>query len=375
MLTATLSALLIGCGKSPQQDWSERFTHLWQGYQRQFISPEGRVIDPAHSDQRSTSEGQAYAMFFALVANDPSRFDQLLTWTQQNLAQGNLGAHLPAWLWGRRTDDTWGVIDPNTASDADVWIAYTLLQAGRLWHRPAYTEIGRRLTSLITQREVLSIPGVGVLLLPGVQGFGPDTHGCVTINPSYTPLPVAEFMAREFGPPWQSIGMHLPLMIDATASRGFVADWAKACPNRGISIPAAGRPPIGSYDAIRVYLWAGLSAPHTPGQKPLIDSLWGMANYLTAHDALPERVDLSSGAVENRGPIGFSAALLPYLKSQHMQRRFTQQAARVKAAQQPSGLLGKPATYYDQNLALFAIGYLADLYKFDEHGILEVYWQ
>lgn len=375
LLVATLSALLIGCGKSPQQDWSERFAHLWQGYERQFMTPQGRVVDPGYPDQRSTSESQAYALFFALVANDPIRFKQLLTWTRLNLAQGDLGTHLPAWLWGHRPDGTWGVIDSNTASDADLWIAYTLLQAGRLWHDPAYTEMGRRMASLIAQMEVLDIAGTGPLLLPGIEGFGPDARGCVRINPSYTPLPIVTFMAHALGPPWQSIAQNLPQQIKATAVRGFAADWAQACPEQRLSIPAPGHESIGSYDAIRVYLWAGLSAADTPGLKPLIDSVWGMANYLTGHDAPPERVDLSSGKVKNTGPIGFSAALLPYLRALNMKYRFAQQATRVKAAQQPSGLMGTHPAYYDQNLALFALGYLADLYKFDEHGTLEVHWQ
>ena len=43
----------------------------------------GRVIDLSQEDKRSTSEGQAYAMFFALVANDQAMFDRLLGWTKR----------------------------------------------------------------------------------------------------------------------------------------------------------------------------------------------------------------------------------------------------------------------------------------------------
>ncbi|MEK9939779.1 MAG: glycosyl hydrolase family 8, partial [Methylotenera sp.] len=78
----------------------------------------------------TTSEGQAYALFFALVANDQPQFERLLQWTQLNLAQGNLATNLPAWHWGQKADGSWGVIDGNSASDADIWIVYTLLEAG-----------------------------------------------------------------------------------------------------------------------------------------------------------------------------------------------------------------------------------------------------
>jgi len=376
LLIVVISALLIGCGKTAKEDWSERFTHLWQGYQKQFVNTQGRVIDPAYPDHRTTSEGQAYALFFALVANDPQRFEQIRSWTQQNLAKGDLGTHLPAWLWGLNPDNhQWGVLDTNTASDADLWIAYALLEAGRLWHKPTYVQTGQKMASLIAQMEVLNVAGLGTVLLPGLEGFGPDAQGCVMINPSYTPLPVVRLMAHKFGAPWQSIADGLPHLIKASAPHGFPADWVQACPEKGVIIPAAAHPPIGSYDAIRVYLWAGITAPNTPGSEPLLKGIWGMANYLSGHTIPPEHVDVLKGSASSDGPVGFSAALLPYLNAQKMQTRFNRLAALVQADQQPSGLLGAKPTYYDQNLGLFALGYLAGLYQFNEHGTLEVPWQ
>ena len=81
-------------------------------------------------------------MFFALVANDRARFDKLLGWTQDNLAGGDLTQRLPAWSWGKSPDGSWKILDPNPASDADLWMAYALLEAGRLWHEPRYEKLG-----------------------------------------------------------------------------------------------------------------------------------------------------------------------------------------------------------------------------------------
>ena len=61
---------------------------LYQSYARAFLDNQIRVIDRDTGD-RTTSEGQAYAMFFALVANDRARFDGLLRWTELNLAAGS----------------------------------------------------------------------------------------------------------------------------------------------------------------------------------------------------------------------------------------------------------------------------------------------
>ncbi len=93
------------------QDW----TALWKSYAAGFMDNQIRVIDHDSGD-RTTSEGQAYAMFFALVANDRSRFDGLLHWTEINLASGDLTSHLPGWSWGKNPSNKWGVLDNNSAS-------------------------------------------------------------------------------------------------------------------------------------------------------------------------------------------------------------------------------------------------------------------
>src|SRR5437870_8872331 len=90
-----LFATMLIIANCSAQDW----TPLWKSYAAAFMDNQVRVIDHDAGD-RTTSEGQAYAMFFALVANDRSRFDGLLHWTEVNLASGDLATHLPSWLGG-----------------------------------------------------------------------------------------------------------------------------------------------------------------------------------------------------------------------------------------------------------------------------------
>lgn len=104
----------------------------WIQFKKDYISQEGRVIDPSDARKITTSEGQSYALFFALAANDRPAFDLILDWTQNNLAQGSLQSHLPAWLWGQKDPSTWAVLDANSASDGDIWMA------GRCWKPGAY---------------------------------------------------------------------------------------------------------------------------------------------------------------------------------------------------------------------------------------------
>lgn len=131
----------------------------WEQFKKDYISQEGRVIDPSDARKITTSEGQSYGMFFALAANDRAAFDNLLDWTQNNLAQGSLKEHLPAWLWGKKENSKWEVLDSNSASDGDVWMAWALLEAGRLWKEQRYTDIGSALLKRIAREEVVTVPG------------------------------------------------------------------------------------------------------------------------------------------------------------------------------------------------------------------------
>ena len=87
MLSVTLASCLEGgCRTDP--GWP-----LWESYTKSAFDGQGRIIDHSAMDQ-TTSEGQAYGMFFALVANDKMRFEKLLSWTQANLAGGDLTQRL-----------------------------------------------------------------------------------------------------------------------------------------------------------------------------------------------------------------------------------------------------------------------------------------
>src|SRR5579864_9511723 len=321
-----------GCRQGP---WT-----LWNSYSSHFIDGQGRVIDPQGGD-RTTSEGQSYALFFALVDNDPARFDQVLKWTQTNLAQGDLGTHLPAWLWGKTKEGDWKTLDANSAADSDVWIAYSLVEAGRLWNKPAYGNVGRQMMGLVARQEVAELPGFGMMLMPGPTALFAH-KGTWMVNPSYVPLFIFErFSAIQPSGPWGAIATNIPRLLRQSARHGFAMDWTDYVPSDGFypaPAPGAGQatqseakkdepqesgqksepkpdppPPVGSYDAIRVYLWAGmLDVGQT--RTDMIGALSGMGSYLGNDGAPPEKVSDQGIPLEQDGPVGFSAAVLPYLR-------------------------------------------------------------
>lgn len=355
---------------------------LWESYNRVIVDQQGRVIDHSAQD-RTTSEGQSYAMFFALVANDRVRFDKLLRWTEINLASGDLTQHLPAWNWGKAPDGQWKALDTHPASDADLWMAYSLIEAGRLWHDPHYDRLGMALAAQAAQQEAAFVPGLGTTLLAGAYGFHPDAQTWI-LNPSYLqPSILARLsVAMPLGP-WTAIIASLDPILAQGSGAGYAMDWVTA--GEGIHpspTPAqhaagdAGAMPMGSYDAIRVYLWLGIADSDTRGVKPLLPHLPAMANYLGSHLVPPQQVDAQGRVINPNGPPGFSAALIPYLRALGKNSQAKTQLERLDLSRDAaSGLYGKNADYYDQNLALFATGWLEGRYRFDRNGMLRVKWK
>ncbi len=368
---------LGGCRAEPQP-WP-----LWEAYTARFVDGQGRVIDRSAGD-RTTSEGQAYAMFFALVDNDQRRFEKLLAWTQANLAGGDLTTRLPAWAWGRNAAGEWKTVDDNPAADADLWLAYTLLEAGRLWHDPRYDSLGRTLAARIAREEVVLVPGLGTTLAPGPHGFHPNEQTWV-LNPSYLPLPVLTQLAKVLPQgPWASVAASLPRLLAVPSAHGFAMDWVMAG-DFGVrasttpAMPTAGAQepqPAGSYDAIRVYLWLGMADSHTPGVADLMAETGGMAGYLRQAITPPLEVNAQGVVVRADAPPGFSAAVIPYLQAAGLQQEARAQADRLLATLDPSsGLYGRSVEYYDQNLAIFSTAWSQERFRFERDGRLHVKWK
>lgn len=340
----------------------------WHAYRHGFIDQQGRVIDYSADAGFTTSEGQAYALFFSLVADDRPLFHRILAWTNANLAEGRLGYKLPAWKWGRE-QGYWGIIGRNSASDADAWMAYALLEAGRIWGDHNLSSLGHRLAMRIVEAESAKVEGIGRVLIPGSMEFPHEVP--VLVNPSYSPLFLVHGIAGTVGGSgWQAIAAAQPKLIDIVTDRGFAPDWSWL-PFRPQSPPA--RLPqtgTGSFDAIRCYLWAGLTAPDTPDAASEMSLLHGMADYLDIHPTPPQSVEVSTAAAHGTGSIGFSGALLPYLLRLQKTKVLQKQLLRVMAARQPSGLFGKPAEYYSTNLILFGLGGLTGAILFNRDGRL-----
>lgn len=378
MVLALMSSTVVKAQTCTEKQWP-----LWEVFKVHFIQENGRVLDASTPKQHSSTEGQSYAMFFSLVAGDQATFDRLWQWTVDNLFQGDLDNRLPAWIWGVNEKDEWGVLDTNSASDADLWFVYVLLEAGRLWGQERYTHAAYKLLAQIELKEVVDLPELGAMLLPGEDGFRQVDHWM--LNASYMPIFLLRRLEAESPlSPWGEIAKNTVTLVENTSPHGYVADWSSYTTNKedgrsGFLPFMLGKDPVGSYDAIRTYLWIGMTEKSDPYAKPLLLSLSGMLSALKEGAlAPPEKVDVITGLTEGLGGFGFSAALVPYLKANNEIDLMLQQKKRAEVLLRqsllPANIAQQQPPYYDFVLSLFGLGWADGHYEFDKQGNLLVYW-
>jgi len=100
------------------------FESAFKSYKHEFIEPNGRVFDPQNGGI-THSESQGYGMMLALLGNDQATFEQIWSFTKDELQRAD---GLFAWKFvpGR------GVTDRNNATDGELFIATALA-----WRRSA----------------------------------------------------------------------------------------------------------------------------------------------------------------------------------------------------------------------------------------------
>ncbi len=165
----------------------ELLEESWLIYQQQFIQQDGRVIDYEASD-RSTSEGQGYAMLRSVLIDDPTSFALTLDWAEKNLhrrsPKGELTDRLWSWKWGKDKAGKWGPIDKNFASDADIDAITALILASRRWNRPEYLVLARAKLKDLWDFSTIAVTGGKRYLLPGpVEAFA-SSASTVYLNPA-----------------------------------------------------------------------------------------------------------------------------------------------------------------------------------------------
>ena len=253
----------------------EIIENLWVKYKNDYLEPSTfRTLDRQRSDI-TTSEGQSYTMLRAVWVDDKDVFDKSWEWTKNNLQHKQ--DKLFSWLFGKKNDGSYGVINENggqnTASDADIDIALSLIMAANRWGQVEYLNQARLIIKDIWKYEVLQVNNRFVLLANNLEKF--STKNNLVINPSYfSPHAYIVFAKIDSSNNWNQLALDTYVslselsdnILDKIYSSGLPPDWVYLDKTSGKwnAINLNNLTTNYSYDAIRTpwrisldYIWNG----------------------------------------------------------------------------------------------------------------------
>ncbi|MDD3435807.1 MAG: glycosyl hydrolase family 8 [Candidatus Gastranaerophilales bacterium] len=219
----------------------------YEYYKKNFISSQGRVMDPERGNL-TTSEGQSYILQRAVAVNDPKTFDFAYKWTKKNLQRRD---KLFSWLWDKDKTGKYRVLDKNSASDADVNIAFALILAYERWKDKKYLKEALPIVRSIWRYETRRIGKYRVLMPGAIQARVEK----IEINPSYFhPYAFKFFKNYDKFHDWNKLVDSSYYYINASCAKtktGLSPNWFLIEKNL-IVLENSERSDF-SYDAIRVF--------------------------------------------------------------------------------------------------------------------------
>lgn len=260
----------------------------WERFKQAFVDPEGRVLDEAQG-RISHSEGQGFAMLFAVHYGDREAFERSWRWTQANLQVRDDA--LLAWRWEPQR----GVTDRNNATDGDLLVAWALWRASLAWNEPRYAEAARRIARAV-RTKAMRRGTHGLVLLPGLEGF--DKPDGWVLNLSYWIYPaLAELDRADPAPEWGEVSRNgLAILGYSYFGRwGLPPDWLKL--GERVS-PGGPAPQRFGFDAVRIPLYLVWSGLDTDARLKPYRDFWGA--YQDAA-ALPAFTNLADDSIDSRG--------------------------------------------------------------------------
>lgn len=216
-------------------------------YKENFMSKDGRIID-YDKHGITTSEGQSYMLLQSLAMNDKETFDLVYKWTKNNLQRAD---NLFAWLWGKNSNGEYKILDDNSASDADIDIAFALILAYEKYYNTQYLQEALPIVNAIWNYETKRINNY-LVLMPGAKQALKEK---IEVNPSYfSPYAFRYFQKYDELHDWNSLIDSSYYYLDAVMSKTqthLPPNWF-LIENGQIVLEDSPKSDF-SYDAIRVF--------------------------------------------------------------------------------------------------------------------------
>lgn len=347
---------------------------IWEEYKKEYIEQGTYRVMDKQKDNITTSEGESYAMLRSVWLDDKDTFDKTWKWTKDNLQRDD--NKLFAWLFGKRTDGTYGILTEqggqNTATDGDVDIALSLIFASGRWNQADYLGDARVIIDSIWENEVVTINGKPYLVANNLEKDAPKT---MVINPSYlAPYAYRIFAQIDTKHNWMGVvdtsyevlNASLTSPLDTSTSANISPDWAFIDKQTGKILPPQGNnlTTNTSFDALRVpwrvyldYKWFNESRALTLLKKmTFFTSEWKDKALLYTsyeHDGTP--------AIKNQ-TAAFYAGTLPYFMAVDPQNAKSIYEDKLQILFNPDSNTWKVKLgYYDDNWAWFGIALYNDM--------------
>lgn len=322
-------------------------------YKNTFMTKDGRIMDP-DKNNITTSEGQSYIMLRSLTVGDRKTFDVAYKWTKNNLQRQD---KLFAWLWGEDGKGQYKILDDNSASDADVDIAFALILAYEKWGKYQYLMEALPIINAIWDLETRRI-GSYLVLMPGVEQTLSEK---IEINPSYfSPYAFRFFQKYDNLHDWNCLidsSYYYLNAVTAKTATGLPPNWfliGSAQTGSQIILEDSPRSDF-SYDAVRVFVRIYLDYIRTGDKRDLailekskffIDKWKNSNNYYVNYKANGELRD----KVEFIGLIGI---LLPIINDYDKELAFKVYKNTLEPYFQNKKYWEAKENYYAKNLLWF----------------------
>jgi endo-1,4-beta-D-glucanase Y len=221
----------------------------WNEYKTRFIADDGRVIDK-RNDDITHSEAVGYALYLAYKNKDLKTFNKVYRWYKDNLKKNDAG--LIPWKWGKDDKGKWHVLDHNSATDGNLWIAYGNLLMYEHTSDENYKNEAFDLLKSIKEHLILKMNEV-TFLLPAENGYTHEEF--IEINLSYYLFFIFDkFKEYDNDTVWEQLKIDGVKLLQKAefSSLQLPSDWIKVMKkDHKISF---GRNNSFAYDAIRIPL-------------------------------------------------------------------------------------------------------------------------
>jgi endo-1,4-beta-D-glucanase Y len=228
-----------------------------------YVTSDGRVI---RHDQGGdiVSEGQAYGMLIAELAQQPAVVRTIWSWTATHL--GNSDGLIASHATGSGQ-----IEDPHSATDADILIAYALLRYAGADQAALHGE-GRRIADAVLSQESVTLPDGAPLPVAG-----PWAKATGTVDPSYLMPSVFAGLADLTGDArWNRAATAAVALVGTLTDGGRLLppDWARLAGGRLVPIPNPGGGDGVQYgfDAARLPIWFAVAC--TADARSLAAAWW-----------------------------------------------------------------------------------------------------